>query len=98
MNLYFSPYANVVFPAISRQFASTFLVGDWPSLFLAWVILSIEAVYIQKMMTTTWVKGFVGAQKESIFSTMLLISSIPTTVRKSSKFFVPGGGRRNFLL
>lgn len=51
-------YANMIFPAVSRQFASYFVTGYY-SIAIAIAILAIEARFLQKLLSFRYVWAFV---------------------------------------
>jgi hypothetical protein len=51
-------YANIVFPAISHQFTITVIIGRSPSLFVAILILLVEAMFIKKLLSMAFLKAF----------------------------------------
>jgi len=54
-------HADVVFPAISKQFAVTLVLGNYWAFLMAVTILAIEAVFIKKLFSCHIVVAFIAS-------------------------------------
>jgi hypothetical protein len=82
-------YANVIFPAIARQFMVSMVVPSYYSVAMAVLILLIEAFFIHKLFTVNYIISFV------ISFIINLISSVVGAFLTGAIFGV--GGREGIL-